>query len=50
MWLNKSQYFYRMNILVTGTNGLVGQHVVKQLLAKRNTIIATGIGNSQLTI
>ena len=38
-----------MNILVTGTNGLVGQHVVKQLLGKTEyNIIATGIGGSRL--
>ncbi len=38
-----------MKILVTGANGLVGQHLVKQLLENTtHTIIATGRGSSRL--
>jgi dTDP-4-dehydrorhamnose reductase len=38
-----------MKIMVTGANGLLGQHLVKQLLANPTyTVLATGRGNSRL--
>jgi dTDP-4-dehydrorhamnose reductase len=37
-----------MKILVTGANGLLGQHLVKQLLDKGYHVIATGRGGSRL--
>src|SRR5688572_6664595 len=37
-----------MKILITGANGLLGQHLVKHLLDKNYTVIATGIGPSRL--
>ncbi len=39
-----------MKILITGANGLLGQHLVKHLLDKNYTVIATGIGPSRLPI
>jgi dTDP-4-dehydrorhamnose reductase len=38
-----------MKVLITGANGLLGQHLVKQLLDKAHTVIATGRGNSRLS-
>ncbi|HYF30744.1 MAG TPA: NAD(P)-dependent oxidoreductase [Chitinophagaceae bacterium] len=38
-----------MKILVTGANGLLGQHLVKQLLDKGYTVIATSLGRSRLS-
>jgi dTDP-4-dehydrorhamnose reductase len=37
-----------MKILVTGANGLLGQHLVKQLLEKGYTVIATGRGEARI--
>lgn len=37
-----------MKILITGANGLLGQHLIKQLLDHRHTVIATGKGPSRL--
>lgn len=37
-----------MKILITGANGLLGQHLVKQLLDHGYTVIATSIGPSRL--
>lgn len=37
-----------MKILVTGANGLLGQHLVKLLLQQSCTVIATGRGTSRL--
>ena len=37
-----------MKVLVTGANGLLGQHLVKQLADKGYQVIATGIGPSRL--
>ncbi|HYE54893.1 MAG TPA: NAD-dependent epimerase/dehydratase family protein, partial [Chitinophagaceae bacterium] len=33
-----------MIILITGANGLLGQHLVKKLLDRGHTVIATGKG------
>ena len=37
-----------MIILITGANGLLGQHLVKKLLDRGHTVIATGKGPSRL--
>src|SRR5688500_5783004 len=37
-----------MKILVTGANGLLGQHLVKMLLEKGYHVIATGKGDCRL--
>lgn len=37
-----------MKILVTGANGLLGQHLVMQLLEKGYTVIATGKGDERM--
>ncbi len=37
-----------MKVLVTGANGLLGQHLVKLLLEKNHCVIATGKGPSRL--
>lgn len=37
-----------MKILITGANGLLGQHLTKLLLASGYTVIATGKGESRL--
>jgi dTDP-4-dehydrorhamnose reductase len=37
-----------MKVLVTGANGLVGQHLVKQLLDASFQVVATGRGESRL--
>lgn len=37
-----------MKILITGANGLVGQHLVKRLLEKNYDIVATGRGSCRL--
>lgn len=37
-----------MKVLVTGANGLLGQHLVKQLLDKGYTVAATSLGPSRL--
>ncbi len=37
-----------MKVLVTGANGLLGQHLVKQLLESNYTVLATGRGVSRL--
>ncbi|MGB8191307.1 MAG: SDR family oxidoreductase [Chitinophagaceae bacterium] len=37
-----------MKIFITGANGLLGQHLVKQLLDKKYTVIATAQGKSRL--
>ena len=37
-----------MKILITGANGMLGQHLVKHLLDKNYDVIATGIGPSRL--
>jgi dTDP-4-dehydrorhamnose reductase len=37
-----------MKILITGANGLLGQHLIRQLLDKHYTIIATSKGKSRL--
>jgi dTDP-4-dehydrorhamnose reductase len=37
-----------MKILVTGANGLLGQHLVKQLLEKGYTVVATGKGEPRI--
>jgi dTDP-4-dehydrorhamnose reductase len=37
-----------VKILVTGANGLLGQHLVKKLLAQAHTVIATGRGVARL--
>lgn len=37
-----------MKVLVTGANGLLGQHLVKQLSDKKYHVIATSIGPSRL--
>ena len=37
-----------MKILVTGANGLLGQHLVKKLLEKNHQVIATGKGECRL--
>jgi dTDP-4-dehydrorhamnose reductase len=37
-----------MKILITGANGLLGQHLIKELLHKPYTIIATSKGESRL--
>jgi dTDP-4-dehydrorhamnose reductase len=41
---------YHMKVLVTGANGLLGQHLVKKLLDAGFTVIATGRGESRLTL
>lgn len=42
-------YIYKVKILITGTNGLLGQHLVKMLLDETTyTIIATGRGKYRL--
>ena len=38
-----------MKILITGANGMLGQHLVKHLLDKNYEVIATGIGPSRLS-
>ena len=37
-----------MKIMITGANGMLGQHLVKQLSEKNYTVVATGIGPSRL--
>ncbi len=37
-----------MKVLITGANGLLGQHLVKLLLARGHRVIATGKGASRL--
>lgn len=37
-----------MKILITGANGLLGQHLIKQLLRKNYTVIATSKGDTRL--
>jgi dTDP-4-dehydrorhamnose reductase len=37
-----------MKVLVTGANGLLGQHLVKQLLEKGHTVVATGRGDARI--
>lgn len=37
-----------MKVLITGANGLLGQHLVKQLLEKGYSVIATGKGNDRI--
>lgn len=37
-----------MKVLVTGANGLLGQHLVKHLLEKNYRVIATGRGDNRL--
>ncbi|HEY5968399.1 MAG TPA: SDR family oxidoreductase [Chitinophagaceae bacterium] len=37
-----------MKILVTGANGFLGYYIVEQLLAKKNSVIATGKGECRL--
>jgi len=37
-----------MKVLVTGANGLLGQHLVKQLLENNFAVVATGRGSSRL--
>jgi dTDP-4-dehydrorhamnose reductase len=37
-------------ILVTGANGLLGQHLIKLLLGERYTVIGTGRGTSRLSV
>ena len=39
-----------MKILVTGANGLLGQHLIKLLLEDRHQVLATGRGPSRLDI
>lgn len=39
-----------MNVLVTGANGLLGQHLVLQLLQKKHYVSAVGRGPSRLDI
>jgi dTDP-4-dehydrorhamnose reductase len=39
-----------MKVLVTGANGLLGQHLVKHLLQKNYQVIATGRGATRLPI
>lgn len=41
-------YFYRMKVLVTGANGLLGQHLIKQLLDEQYHVLAVGRGESRL--
>ena len=38
-----------MNVLVTGANGLLGQHLVKILLDNNHEVTATGLGKSRLS-
>jgi dTDP-4-dehydrorhamnose reductase len=38
-----------MKVLVTGANGLLGQHLVKQLIDRQYHVIATGRGPSRLS-
>jgi len=43
-------YIYGMKILVTGANGLLGQHLTKMLLETTDhVIVATGRGNNRLS-
>src|SRR5690242_17534261 len=37
-----------MKVLVTGANGLLGQHLIKQLFDKQVQVVATGRGASRL--
>ncbi len=37
-----------MKILITGANGLLGQHLIQLLLQKKYTVVATGRGDSRL--
>lgn len=37
-----------MKVLVTGANGLLGQHLIKQLLDKGYTVVGTGKGDARL--
>src|SRR5262245_15773221 len=39
-----------IKILVTGANGLLGQHLVKQLLEAGYVVVATGKGPSRLAL
>jgi dTDP-4-dehydrorhamnose reductase len=39
-----------MKILITGANGLLGQHLTKLLLEKGHTVIATGKGDARLNL
>ena len=39
-----------MKVLITGANGLLGQYLVKLLLRKKYTVIATGRGASRLPL
>lgn len=39
-----------MKVVITGANGLLGQHLVKLLLKKGFTVIATGRGQSRLLL
>lgn len=41
-------YFWMMKMLVTGANGLLGQHMVKLLLKNNYIVVATGKGPSRL--
>jgi dTDP-4-dehydrorhamnose reductase len=43
-------YFCVMKILITGANGLLGQHLVKQLLERGYQVVATGRGDARLPI
>jgi dTDP-4-dehydrorhamnose reductase len=42
--------FGRMKILITGSNGLLGQHLVKLLVAKNYQVFATGKGQERIPI
>ena len=44
----RSAYICCMKILVTGANGFLGYYIVEQLLAKKNSVIATGKGECRL--
>ena len=37
-----------MKILVTGANGYIGSHVVKELLRRNHTVIATDVANKNI--
>jgi dTDP-4-dehydrorhamnose reductase len=46
--LAKTNKNFQMKVLITGANGLLGQHLTKLLLHKNYEVIATGRGESRL--